>query len=228
MAETAAHARLAEATVPECRRCDRLAAHLNDVRLRHPDYHAAPVPSFGAERPRLLIVGLAPGMHGANATGRPFTGDFAGILLYRTLFEFGFASSPESRAADDGLILPECRITNAVRCLPPRNKPTTAEVDTCNDFLREELDRLEGGGVVVALGRIAHAAVLKAMKMKQARHAFAHGARHPLEGRRTMIDSYHCSRYNTQTRRLTADAFRDIFRRARGMLGPGADDDERR
>ena len=208
---------------PGCRRCERLAGHLEGVRAAHPGYHAAPVPSFGDPRARLLVVGLAPGLHGANASGRPFTGDHAGILLYATLHQYGFADRPESRAADDGLELRDCRITNAVRCLPPANKPLPAEVRLCNPYLAAELARLPSGGVLVALGRVAHGAVLRALGLTQSGYAFAHGAEHGLPAGLTLLDSYHCSRYNTQTRRLTEPMFHAVFERARGLLagGPG-------
>ena len=195
-----------------CRRCSRLAKFLSSVRAKHPDYYARPVPSFGADNARLLIVGLAPGMHGANATGRPFTGDHAGILLYKTLFEFGFASHAISESADDDLELLNCRITNAVRCLPPENKPLTAEVDECNRYLVEELAHLPKHAIVLALGTIAHRAVLKASGLRMAHYPFGHAARHALSEDATLIDSYHCSRYNTQTRRLTTAMFRDVLR----------------
>lgn len=201
-----------------CRKCPRLAGFLDGVRDKHPDYFARPVPSFGPSDARLLIVGLAPGMHGANATGRPFTGDYAGILLYETLFEFGFATRPVSEHAEDGLELRDCRITNAVRCLPPENKPTTCEVDTCNGYLADELQSLAPGDFVLALGTIAHRAVLKAFDLKLSGYRFGHGAEHAIGGELTLVDSYHCSRYNTQTRRLTPDMFRDIFRRLRAVL----------
>jgi uracil-DNA glycosylase family 4 len=203
---------------PDCRRCARLADHLAGVRSVHPDYHAAPVPPFGERRAALLVVGLAPGMHGANATGRPFTGDFAGVLLYETLHRFGFSSAPESRARNDGLRLHRCRITNAVKCLPPQNKPTGAEVQNCNGFLRAELDDLGSGAVVLALGLVAHNAVLRALGVKQSACRFAHGARHDLPGDRLLLDSYHCSRYNTQTRRLTEEMFRDVVACARDLV----------
>ncbi len=196
---------------PGCRRCPRLSSHLQQVRRDFPDYHAAPVPPFGTEEPELLIVGLAPGMHGANATGRPFTGDFAGILLYRTLYEFGYASAGESRAIDDGLTLERCRITNAVKCLPPQNRPTTGEVNTCNSFLRNELQGLAHGTVVLALGGIAHRAVLRALGEKLSARPFGHGAVHRIPGAPILVDSYHCSRYNTQTGRLTPEMFRQVF-----------------
>ncbi len=203
---------------PDCTACPRLADHLAGVREAHPDYHARPVAPFGAARPRLLIVGLAPGMHGANATGRPFTGDFAGILLYRTLYEFGYSNRPEATARDDGLRLRGCRITNAVKCLPPENKPTGAEVRTCNGFLRAELDGLRRGAVVLALGAIAHQAVIRAQALKLSAHRFAHGAVHSLPEERWLVDSYHCSRYNTQTGRLTEEMFRDVFRKVAERL----------
>lgn len=203
---------------PDCRRCPRLAAFLGEVRLRHPGYHAAPVPPFGDPRARLLIVGLAPGLHGANASGRPFTGDYAGILLYRTLHAHGFASAPTSTAADDGLVLSGCRITNAVKCVPPQNKPTTAEVNACNGFLRLELGRLPARPIILALGAIAHRAVLRALERKLSAHPFAHGAEHDLGGGGILLDSYHCSRYNTQTRRLTGAMFDTVLLRARTLL----------
>src|SRR5512146_1311411 len=161
----------------DCVQCSRLAGHLAAVRAEYPDYHAKPVAPFGATRPRLLIVGLAPGMHGANRTGRPFTGDFAGILLYETLHRFGFASRPVSRAADDGLTLHDCLLTNAVKCLPPENKPETDEIRTCNRFLAAELAEPGGAEVILALGNIAHRAVLLATGLKQSAFAFGHGAR---------------------------------------------------
>jgi uracil-DNA glycosylase family 4 len=189
------------------------------VRGRHPGYHCAPVAPFGDPRHRLLIVGLAPGLHGANRTGRPFTGDHAGILLYRTLHAHGFATRPESVAADDGLRLRDCRITNAVKCLPPANKPLPAEVRQCGRYLVAELAALPRGAVVVALGGIAHASVLRALGLKPAALRFAHGARHALPEGRILLDSYHCSRYNTQTRRLTPAMFDQVFATARHLLG---------
>jgi uracil-DNA glycosylase family 4 len=203
---------------PDCRRCERLAGFLDAVATRHPAYHCRPVAPFGSARHRLLIVGLAPGLHGANRTGRPFTGDHAGILLYRTLHAHGFASRAESVSADDGLRLRDCRITNAVKCLPPANKPLPAEVRQCNTYLVAELAALPAVAIVVALGGIAHAAVLRAAGIKPAQARFAHGARHILPGQRVLLDSYHCSRYNTQTRRLTAEMFDAIFARARHLL----------
>ena len=201
-----------------CTDCPRLAGFLADVRIRNPDYHARPVLPFGDPRARLLIVGLAPGMHGANRTGRPFTGDHAGILLYETLHAFGFGSQPVSVAADDELRLIDCRITNAVKCLPPENKPEPAEIRTCNRYLAEELRSATDVRVILALGLVAHKAVLMALGLKQSALVFAHSARHVLPDRRILIDSYHCSRYNTQTRRLTSADFQDVFRRIRAEL----------
>lgn len=202
----------------DCTACPRLAGFLDEVRTRQPGYHARPVLPFGDPQARLLVVGLAPGMHGANRTGRPFTGDYAGILLYATLHEFGFATRPESVAASDGLRLTDCRITNAVKCLPPENKPLPAEIRRCNDYLAGELAAAPGLRVILALGLVAHKAVLMACGLPQAALAFAHGARHVLPDGRVLFDSYHCSRYNTQTRRLTDAGFRDVFRQIRDEL----------
>ena len=200
-----------------CRACPRLALFLDEVKERYPDYYCKPVPPFGDARSRFLIVGLAPGMHGANRTGRPFTGDHAGILLYQMLHQFGFASHEESLAADDDLQLSNCRITNAVKCLPPDNKPVGAEVNTCNSYLGNELQGLPGASVVLALGGIAHRAIIKALALRQADFKFAHAAVHDL-GNVTLLDSYHCSRYNTNTRRLTTEMFEGIFAQARELL----------
>ncbi len=201
-----------------CTKCPRLSAFLAGVRSNYPDYHARPVLPFGDPRARLLIVGLAPGMHGANRSGRPFTGDYAGILLYETLHAFGFASRPVSVAADDGLTLTGCRITNAVKCLPPQNKPETGEIRTCNRWLASELAAAPEVRVILALGLVAHKAVLMAAGLRQSAFAFAHAARHVLPDGRLLIDSYHCSRYNTQTRRLTSADFSHVFRLIRNEL----------
>ena len=195
----------------DCRQCDRLAGFLDAVKMQHPDYYARPVPPFGDDAPRLLIVGLAPGMHGANRTGRPFTGDYAGVLLYETLHRFGYANRPQSLAADDGLVLTGCRISNAVKCLPPENKPTGSEINTCNQYLAAELAGLPADTVILALGNVAHLAVLKALKLKAGTYKFGHAARHALPDGRVLYDSYHCSRYNTQTRRLTEPMFHQVF-----------------
>jgi uracil-DNA glycosylase family 4 len=205
----------------DCRQCERLADFLDSVGRDYPTYYARPVPPFGDPKTRFLIVGLAPGMHGANASGRPFTGDHAGILLYQTLYDFGFASAVESRSREDGLVLKNCRITNAVKCLPPQNKPQTSEIRQCNHFLKQELAGLPKGAVILALGRIAHDAVLRAQDERARDHAFGHAAEHELSNGLRLIDSYHCSRYNTQTRRLTADMFRAVFARVRDLLAAG-------
>jgi len=201
-----------------CRRCPRLAHHLDLVRETHPEYHARPVAAFGAQRPKLLVVGLAPGMHGANRTGRPFTGDHAGILLYETLHRYAFASHPVSEHARDRLRLDGCRITNAVKCLPPANRPQPAEVRRCNDYLREEVSALPRGAAILALGVVAHGAVVSAAGSKGALHDFRHGARHALPRELVLFDSYHCSRYNTQTKRLTPAMFRSVFDAIRQYL----------
>jgi uracil-DNA glycosylase family 4 len=202
----------------KCRQCPRLVDFLGRVKAEYPDYHAAPVAPFGDAGARLLIVGLAPGMHGANATGRPFTGDHAGILLYQTLYDLGFSSQPEAISRDDGLELYNCRITNAVKCLPPQNKPVGAEINSCNGFLRSELEKMPADAIVISLGSIAHQAVIRALGLRQKDYPFAHASEHQLSERQLMIDSYHCSRYNTQTRRLTPTMFRKVFRRARKLL----------
>ena len=200
-----------------CRACPRLATFLDDVNERYPDYYCKPVPPFGDAAASFLIVGLAPGMHGANRTGRPFTGDHAGILLYQMLHKYGFSTHEESLAADDELRLTNCRITNAVKCLPPDNKPVGAEINTCNGFLANELSTLVESSVVLALGGIAHRAIIKALSLRQADYKFGHAALHDL-GRFRLLDSYHCSRYNTNTGRLTNDMFDGIFAQARELL----------
>ena len=199
----------------DCRQCQRLAEFLDSIKSRYPDYHAAPVSAFGDTTPKLLIIGLAPGMHGANRTGRPFTGDFAGILLYQTLFKFGFANHHESVVADDGLQLSGCRITNAVKCLPPENKPAPSEIRQCNTYLTNEIaDFIAGGGLaMLALGAVAHQAGLMALGLKAKSFKFGHGAVHALPNGLILYDSYHCSRYNTQTKRLTTEMFEQVFER---------------
>jgi uracil-DNA glycosylase family 4 len=181
------------------------------VRKKYPGYHASPVAAFGDERPDLLIVGLAPGLHGANRTGRPFTGDYAGVLLYETLHRFGYGNRAESVERADGLVLTRCRITNAVKCLPPGNKPQPDEVRRCNAYLARELETLPRGASILALGAIAHQAVLMAFGLRRAEYVFAHGARHALPSGHVLFDSYHCSRYNTNTRRLTTEMFHQVF-----------------
>lgn len=206
---------------PDCTECPRLAAYLREIRARYPDYHARPVPAFGDPTPKLLIVGLAPGLHGANRTGRPFTGDYAGILLYETLHRYGFASAPASLSANDGLKLAGCRITNAVKCAPPENKPDISEITLCNKYLRNELNVISEQTALLALGQIAHRAILQALGLKPSGYPFAHGCVHHLPGGRTLFDSYHCSRYNTQTKRLTPEMFGAVFDSIRTHLRGG-------
>ncbi len=195
----------------DCPLCPRLAQFRALQRAAFPDWHNAPVPSFGGEDGRLLVVGLAPGLRGANRTGRPFTGDYAGVLLYETLRKFGFARGPYAERADVGLVLVDCRITNAVRCVPPENKPEPAEIATCNSFLVAELKMLSRLAAVLALGSIAHQAVLVALGHRRSAYRFAHGAIHALPGGLLLADSYHCSRYNTNTGRLTPAMFEAVF-----------------
>lgn len=202
----------------DCRQCKRLDEFLLEVKHNYPDYHARPVAPFGDPDARLLIVGLAPGMHGANATGRPFTGDYAGLLLYEALYEFGYSNRPISESLTDGLELNNCRITNAVKCLPPQNKPTGAEIALCNNFLAAELKTLPQDAVILALGTIAHQAVLKAYGLKLSDAKFGHSALHELPDGRMLIDSYHTSRYNVQTNRLTKAMFVDVFRTIGALL----------
>ena len=202
----------------DCRQCDRLAGFLDEVAEEYPEYHARPVAPFGDKEARLLIVGLAPGMHGANATGRPFTGDHAGILLYESLHKYGFSNQAQAVSRDDGLQLTNCRITNAVKCLPPQNKPTGVEINTCNQYLKNELNTLDDGSLILALGTIAHNAVLKALGLKMSSFKFGHARLHDVGNNLQLLDSYHCSRYNTQTRRLTEAMFHDIFRTAKEHL----------
>ena len=202
----------------DCRLCPRLSDFLDQNKREYPEYHARPVAPFGAKDPSLLIVGLAPGMHGANATGRPFTGDHAGILLYQTLYDFSFSTAPVSQSRDDGLELIDCRITNAVKCLPPQNKPTGEEIRTCNPYLKAEIEGLREGACVLALGGIAHNAVLRSQGLKVKDFPFGHNSLHKLPNSISLIDSYHCSRYNTQTRRLTESMFRAVFKKARKQI----------
>jgi uracil-DNA glycosylase family 4 len=204
---------------PDCTLCPRLAHFLAKVAYENPEYHCKPVGPFGDPAPQLLIVGLAPGMHGANRTGRPFTGDYAGILLYESLHALGLATAPTSVDRFDGLRLVGARITNAVKCLPPENKPLPVEIKTCNRYLAAELEELASVRAVLALGLVAHEAVLLASGLKRGAAKFAHGAEHALPGERRLVDSYHCSRYNTQTRRLTADMFRQVLARAAALAG---------
>jgi uracil-DNA glycosylase family 4 len=204
---------------PNCTLCPRLAAYLSESHRRYPQYWSRPVGPFGDATPRILLVGLAPGLHGANRTGRPFTGDFAGILLYETLHELGLANQPHGAAPDDGLRLQGARITNAVKCAPPDNKPNPDEIRRCNGYLKAELAASGSVRVILALGRIAHDAVLTALELKRTAYDFGHGSEHVLPDGRHLIDSYHCSRYNTQTRRLTAAMFKTVLTRACVLSG---------
>jgi uracil-DNA glycosylase len=209
----AMHAEFDEA----CTACPRLAKFLEQGRAEYPEYHCRPVPPFGDRDARLLIVGLAPGFHGANATGRPFTGDYAGVLLYETLHAFGWSTSPRSVSRDDGLRLVGCRISNAVKCVPPQNKPTPREIQACNRYLAAELAGLKPGTVLLALGSIAHSAILRGCGLKAAAAKFGHGAEFDLPRGLHLVDSYHCSRYNTNTRRLTPEMFRAVVGRATAL-----------
>ena len=191
---------------------------MDTVKAAHPTYHCGPVAAFGERDAGLLVVGLAPGKHGANATGRPFTGDHAGRILYKTLHRFGFASRPESTHRRDGLRLIGCRITNAVKCLPPENKPVAAEVRECRHFLAAELATVGRGGVILVLGGLAHQATLRALEYRLRDYPFGHGLEYELSGGRTLLSSYHCSRYNTQTRRLTEPMFVSVIERARAKV----------
>lgn len=204
---------------PDCGLCPRLAGFRAENAARFPDWHNAPVPSFGPLSAELLVVGLAPGLRGANRTGRPFTGDHAGDLLYATLGEFGLLGGVYDRRVDDGAEPRNCRIANAVRCVPPANRPTGAEMRTCRGFLRAEIDAMARLRAIVALGRVAHDTVLSALGERRAGFPFAHGAEHGLAGGVALFDSYHCSRYNTNTGVLTEDMFRSVFGAAVRRLG---------
>jgi uracil-DNA glycosylase family 4 len=204
----------------DCPLCPRLAAFREQNRAAAPAWHNAPVPSFGGTDARLLVVGLAPGLKGANRTGRPFTGDYAGELLYSTLLKFGFAEGDYRADPVDGLRLTGARITNAVRCVPPENRPTPLESSTCRRFLAAEIAAMPNLRAILALGSIAHASVLAALGEKQARFPFAHGALHALSGGLLLADSYHCSRLNTNTGRLTAAMFHQVFADLGRAIGP--------
>lgn len=203
----------------DCQLCPRLARFRDAQRKAHPEWHNAPVPPFGDAGAELLIVGLAPGLRGANRTGRPFTGDFAGDLLYATLCKFGFAAGCYAARPDDGLRLDRARITNAVRCVPPQNKPETGEIAACRQFLAAELEALPNVRVILALGAIAHHAVLAAKGLRRAAYPFAHAAQHELPDGVVLADSYHCSRLNTNTGTLTRDMFEAVFAALRKRLG---------
>lgn len=199
-----------------CRLCPRLAAFLDDARAKNPDWHNAPVNGFGPVDAPLAIVGLAPGMRGANRTGRPFTGDFAGDLLFKILDEFELSSGVYQSEADDGVTLNSIRIINSVRCVPPQNKPTGEEINTCRQFLIQDLEAMTNLKAIITLGRIGHVSCLKALGLKEKDYPFSHNGSHVLPDGRRIISSYHCSRYNTQTGRLTEQMFRDVFANALG------------
>jgi uracil-DNA glycosylase family 4 len=203
---------------PDCPLCPRLVEFRQSLRARHTDWFNSPVPSFGDPDAALLIIGLAPGMNGANRTGRPFTGDYAGDLLYATLIEYGFAKGVYQARPDDGLTLVDCLISNAVRCLPPQNKPLPVEINTCRPFLLATMAAMPRLRAIVALGRIAHDTMLKTLGMRAATAPFSHGAVHDA-GQLKLYDSYHCSRYNTNTRVLTPEMFRSVFANVRADLG---------
>ena len=202
----------------DCGLCPRLAKFRGDNQRKYPDFFNAPVPSFGDSQARLLILGLAPGMKGANCTGRPFTGDYAGDLLYQTLGKFGLARGTYDRRPDDGVTLVDCRIANAVRCVPPENKPTTIEIRTCRQFLERELQALPALRVVLSLGTISHNAVLAAFGLTLSHYPFGHARLHDLPNGLILADSYHCSRYNTNTGRLTTEMFEAVFQAVKPRL----------
>ena len=201
-----------------CPRCPRLVAYRKENRALHPAWYNAPVNSFGRLDAKLLVVGLAPGIKGANRTGRPFTGDYAGRLLYPTLIEFGFATGNFASSSDDSLKLINCRIANAVRCVPPKNKPIGSEIRACRPFLEQEIACMSNLRVILALGTIAHNSVLGALQLPRSSWKFAHNARHEFGLGLVLIDSYHCSRYNTNTGRLTEDMFKDVFMTIRKFI----------
>lgn len=202
-----------------CSLCPRLVSFRDDNQRDEPDWFNGAVPSFGTSNAQLLIVGLAPGRNGANRTGRPFTGDYAGDLLYATLLEFGFAKGTYDARPDDGLSLVNAMITNAVRCVPPQNKPTPEEISTCRPFFEARLAALPKLRIMLALGRIAHDQTLATLKLRKAEFPFAHGRRHAVHPKLVLYDSFHCSRYNTNTGRLTVDMFRSVFSAIRDEIG---------
>ena len=205
---------------PNCKKCPRLVHFLANIKKQYPDYFCRPVPSFGEHNGKLLIVGLAPGMHGANRTGRPFTGDYAGVLLYETLYKYGFSSKKISEGKNDGLKLINCAITNAVKCLPPNNKPIANEINQCNYYLMNELLELPSHSAILALGGVAHKAIIKAMGLQQSKYKFRHSGEYLVQ-QKMLFDSYHCSRYNTNTKRLTKAMFQQIFVRIHQYLDNG-------
>jgi uracil-DNA glycosylase family 4 len=204
----------------DCSLCPRLKSFIDDNREKFPDKYNAPVPSFGLKDAPLLIVGLAPGLRGANFSGRPFTGDYAGVLLYETLLKFGFAKGEYKERIDDGLEMISARITNAVKCVPPENKPLGVEINTCCQFLEQEIKDMRGRSlkVIMSLGSVSHNAVVKATGNKLSAYKFTHGKAHDIDDGLVLVDCYHCSRYNTNTRRLTTQMFEDVFEMIKGML----------
>jgi uracil-DNA glycosylase family 4 len=204
----------------DCSLCPRLKAYIDETAVKNPDWYNGAVPSFGADDAKLLVVGLAPGVTGANRTGRPFTGDWAGDLLYATMDKFGFCNGTYDRRIDDGLTLNKAMITNAVRCVPPQNKPVGAEINQCRPFLRARIAALPGLKVILCLGKISHDSTVRTLGLKLKDHPFGHGTQYEIEGMSgvTLLSSYHCSRYNTNTRRLTEPMFEDIFATARGLI----------
>ncbi len=202
----------------KCQRCPRLTDYRKKQKLMFPEYHCLPVEGFGATNAKLLIVGLAPGLHGANASGRPFTGDASGDMLFATLHKYGFASQANSRSEQDNMRLIDCRVTNAVKCVPPQNRPNGDEIRRCNSYLRTEISSLRDGSVILALGTIAHNSILKALDLQQSLMRFAHLAEHRLSNQFRLLDSYHCSRYNFNTGRLNQPMFEQVFHRARQLL----------
>ena len=202
-----------------CRLCPRLAEFLDETRAKNPDWHNAPVNGYGPVDAPIMLVGLAPGMRGANRTGRPFTGDFAGDLLFQMLDEFGLSTGEYQSRPDDGVDLHNIRIVNAVRCVPPQNKPIGAEINTCRQFLVEDINAMTSMKAMITLGRIGHLSALKALGLREKDYPFGHAARHDLPNGVKLIASYHCSRYNTQTGRLTTEMFRDVFRKATQAAG---------
>jgi uracil-DNA glycosylase family 4 len=204
---------------PDCSSCVRLAGFRTELQLEEPTWFNAPVPSFGDPAALLLIVGLAPGKHGANRTGRPFTGDYAGDLLYQTLADHGLSSGTYESRPDDGLALRSCMITNAVRCLPPQNKPIGAEINNCRPYLMGQIEALSGLRAILALGRIAHESVVRGFGGKLKDHKFVHGAAHDMSNTIVLVDSYHCSRYNTNTGRLTPQMFSEAMATAKTCAG---------
>lgn len=202
----------------DCRKCSRLADFLDEQRALRPTYFNGPVPNFFSPDPKLVVIGLAPGLHGANQTGRPFTGDWAGDLLYAAMEKYGFTAGTYGKHADDGLTLNNAMVTNVVRCVPPQNKPIASEINTCRDsYHKSQLAAVPNAKVLLCLGKISHDSTVRALGLRLATHKFGHGTEYNDEIGRTILSSYHCSRYNTNTRRLTEEMFFEIFARARTL-----------